>query len=214
MAVLLIAVKHHVFHPGHVGLLAGLVEQDHQDDPLDVLEHDLVALGSADHLNRLVAAELEDVAPMGVDDLDHPAEAAVEEVGELLGTLSSVRGEALGERGEPGDVRRHERALDAPDRGSLRSAALPLAYGGIVSVGIAYTLQVVAQRDARPAHAAILLSMECPFAALGGWVILNEILGLRGVIGAAFMLAGMLLSQLWGAWQKETRPGRSGPDSR
>jgi drug/metabolite transporter (DMT)-like permease len=85
----------------------------------------------------------------------------------------------------------------------IRGAAIPILYGGLVSVGVAYTLQVVAQRDARPAHAAILLSMECPFAALGGWVILNEILGLRGIIGAAFMLAGMLLSQLWGLWQKD-----------
>jgi drug/metabolite transporter (DMT)-like permease len=85
----------------------------------------------------------------------------------------------------------------------IRGAAIPILYGGLVSVGVAYTLQVVAQRDAHPAHAAILLSMECPFAALGGWVILNEILGLRGIIGAAFMLAGMLLSQLWGLWQKD-----------
>jgi len=96
----------------------------------------------------------------------------------------------------------------------IRAAAIPILYGGLVSVGVAYTLQVVAQRDARPAHAAVLLSMESPFAALGGWIILNEILGWRGITGAAFMLAGMLLSQLWGVWQKETRPGRSGSDSR
>ena len=60
----------------------------------------------------------------------------------------------------------------------IRAAAIPILYGGLVSVGVAYTLQVVAQRDARPAHAAILLSMECPFAALGGWLILSEMLGM------------------------------------
>lgn len=85
---------------------------------------------------------------------------------------------------------------------AIRSAAIPIFYGGLVSVGVAYTLQVVAQRDAHPAHAAVLLSMECPFAALGGWLILSEILGLRGIVGSGLMLAGMLVSQLWGIWQK------------
>lgn len=84
----------------------------------------------------------------------------------------------------------------------IRDAAIPILYGGLVSVGVAYTLQVVAQRDSHPAHAAILLSMECPFAALGGWMILSEVLGMRGLLGCGLMLAGMLISQLWGMWQK------------
>ncbi len=79
---------------------------------------------------------------------------------------------------------------------SLRDAWLPIFYGGCLSVGVAYTLQVVAQKDARPAHAAILLSLESVFAALGGWLLLNEILSGRGILGCAFMLLGMLLSQL------------------
>jgi drug/metabolite transporter (DMT)-like permease len=78
----------------------------------------------------------------------------------------------------------------------LRSAALPLAYGGLMSVGVAYTLQVVAQRDAQPAHAAIILSLEAVFAAIGGWLLLGEVLSLRALIGCGLMLAGMLLSQL------------------
>lgn len=78
----------------------------------------------------------------------------------------------------------------------LRMAALPILYGGLASVGIAYTLQVVAQKDAKPSHAAIILSMESPFAALGGWLILNEILSARSMFGCALMLAGMLISQL------------------
>lgn len=80
---------------------------------------------------------------------------------------------------------------------SILDAAVPILYGGLGSVGIAYTLQVVAQRDAHPAHASILLSMEGAFAVLGGWLILNETLSLRGLIGCALMLSGMLLSQLW-----------------
>ena len=80
----------------------------------------------------------------------------------------------------------------------LFQAAIPILYGGALSVGIAYTLQVVAQRDAHPAHAAILLSLEAVFAAIGGWIILGEVLSTRGLFGCSLMLTGMLLSQLWG----------------
>jgi drug/metabolite transporter (DMT)-like permease len=81
---------------------------------------------------------------------------------------------------------------------SIFQAAIPILYGGLLSVGIAYTLQVVAQRDAHPAHAAILLSLESVFAAVGGWLVLAEIISARGLFGCGLMLAGMLLSQLWG----------------
>jgi drug/metabolite transporter (DMT)-like permease len=81
---------------------------------------------------------------------------------------------------------------------SISQAAIPILYGGLLSVGIAYTLQVIAQRDSHPAHAAILLSMEAVFAAIGGWLILDEVISARGLFGCGLMLAGMLLSQLWG----------------
>lgn len=78
----------------------------------------------------------------------------------------------------------------------LEGAALAIAYGGLMSVGIAYTLQVVAQRDAQPAHAAVILSLEAVFGAIGGWLILDEMLTIRALIGCGLMLTGMLLSQL------------------
>jgi drug/metabolite transporter (DMT)-like permease len=81
---------------------------------------------------------------------------------------------------------------------NVLQAAVPILYGGLASVGIAYTLQVVAQKNAHPAHAAILLSLEAVFAAVGGWLMLNETLSFRGFFGCTLMLAGMLLSQLWG----------------
>ncbi|WFS62775.1 DMT family transporter [Pseudodesulfovibrio thermohalotolerans] len=71
-----------------------------------------------------------------------------------------------------------------------------ILYGGLMSVGVAYTLQVVAQRDAQPAHAAIILSLESVFAAVGGWMMLGEVLTTRGMVGCALMLGGMVLSQL------------------
>ena len=80
---------------------------------------------------------------------------------------------------------------------AIKEAAIPILYGGIGSVGAGYTLQVVVQRRAHPAHAAILLSLESAFAALGGWWLLNEHLSIRGITGCALMLAGMLISQLW-----------------
>jgi drug/metabolite transporter (DMT)-like permease len=81
---------------------------------------------------------------------------------------------------------------------ALFQATVPILYGGVLSVGVAYTLQVVAQRNAHPAHASIIFSLEAVFAALGGWLILDEILSVRAFIGCALMLAGMLLSQLYG----------------
>lgn len=90
----------------------------------------------------------------------------------------------------------------------ILDAAIPLFYGGVVSVGAGYTLQVVVQRKAHPAHAAILLSLESPFAALGGWLLLSEFLSARGFTGCTLMLTGMLISQLWPMLSK-----RSSPDS-
>ncbi|ACS81826.1 DMT family transporter [Maridesulfovibrio salexigens] len=73
---------------------------------------------------------------------------------------------------------------------------VPILYGGLMSVGVAYTLQVVAQQEAKPAHAAIILSLESVFAALAGWLLLGEILTTQGLIGCGLMLSGMLLSQI------------------
>lgn len=78
---------------------------------------------------------------------------------------------------------------------SILQASIPILYGGILSVGIAYTLQVVAQQKANPSHAAIILSLETVFAALGGWMILDEKLSARALVGCSLMLGGMLIAQ-------------------
>ena len=84
-------------------------------------------------------------------------------------------------------------------------ALLPILYCGVVSVGIAYTLQVVAQKDVIPAHAALILSVETVFATLGGAVVLGENLGLRGYVGCVLMFSGMILAQ-WHGLRGGTRP--------
>jgi len=86
--------------------------------------------------------------------------------------------------------------FEQPSFAQLQAGLLPLLYASFLSVATAYTLQVVAQKWADPAHAAIILSLEGAFAALGGWWLLGEQLGVRGLLGAAVMLAGMLISQV------------------
>ena len=78
---------------------------------------------------------------------------------------------------------------------NIIKSMIPILYGGFMSVGIAYTLQVVAQRHAKASHAAIALSMESVFAAIGGRIILGEKLPARGLLGCVLMSVGMLISQ-------------------
>lgn len=82
------------------------------------------------------------------------------------------------------------------DIASLASSVVAILYGGLLSVGVAYTLQVIAQKDTHPAHAALILVLESVFAVLAGWLLLGEQFGARELLGCGLMLAGMLLSRL------------------
>lgn len=77
----------------------------------------------------------------------------------------------------------------------LSGALIPILYGGIMSTGVAYTLQAIGQKSAKPSHAAIALSMESVFAAIGGAWLLQERFSSRGYIGCGLMLLGMLIAQ-------------------
>lgn len=79
---------------------------------------------------------------------------------------------------------------------SILLAAPAILYGGLLAVGIGFTLQVVAQKDAITSHAAIILSLEAVFAAIAAWAVLGETLSPRGLLGCALMLAGMIAAQL------------------
>ncbi len=80
---------------------------------------------------------------------------------------------------------------------AILDAVIPLLYGGACSVGIGYTLQVIAQKSAPTTHAAIIMSLESVFAALGGFLILGETLSPRGLVGCGLMLCGMIISQVY-----------------
>ncbi|MFW5713930.1 MAG: DMT family transporter [Brevefilum sp.] len=93
--------------------------------------------------------------------------------------------------------------FESPVPEDIAGGLWPLLYGSFLSVGLAYTLQVVAQRTADPAHAVVILSLEGAFAALGGWLVLGEILSLRDLLGSALILTGMLISQFLGNLRKK-----------
>ena len=78
----------------------------------------------------------------------------------------------------------------------ILQATVPIFYGGVLSAGVAFTLQVICQRTSPPAHAAIVMSLETVFAALAGYVVLHERLGPRDLAGCALMLAGLMVVQL------------------
>jgi drug/metabolite transporter (DMT)-like permease len=85
--------------------------------------------------------------------------------------------------------------FDAAPFGGMERAVVPLLYTGVLSVGVAYTLQVVGQRDALAAHAALIMSLESVFGALSGALFLGEDMGARGYTGALLMVVGIVVSQ-------------------
>lgn len=78
----------------------------------------------------------------------------------------------------------------------IDAAWLPLAYSGFLSVGIAFTIQIFAQKKVKPSPAALIMSLEAVFAALGGCIVLHETLSSAELTGAALMFAGMIVAQL------------------
>lgn len=79
---------------------------------------------------------------------------------------------------------------------SIANAWLPLLYGGLISVAIAYTLQVFAQQNVQPSSASLILSFETVFAVIGGALLLGETLLIKQVVGCLLMLGGILMVQM------------------
>lgn len=87
-------------------------------------------------------------------------------------------------------------ALEQPTWQVLFAAAGPILYAGVLSSGVAYTLQVVAQRDTNPTVASLVMSLESVFSVLAGWVLLKEAMSGRELLGCVLMFAAIILSQL------------------
>jgi len=89
-------------------------------------------------------------------------------------------------------------ALEPVSTVSIMKAWLPIAYGGILSVGLAYTLQIMAQKTAHAAYVSIILGLEAVFAVIGGMLLLGETMSMRMLGGCALMLSGTILVQMKG----------------
>ena len=72
----------------------------------------------------------------------------------------------------------------------------PLVFSGVLSMGVAYTLQIVGQKDLEPTTASLIMSLESAFAALGGWLILHQTMTVWELLGCGLLFAGVVLSQL------------------
>ena len=79
---------------------------------------------------------------------------------------------------------------------AIQAAAVPLFYGGIMSVGVAYTCQALGQKDSDPTVAAIVFSMESVFSVIGGVLILHAHMMWQAYVGCGLILAGIIISQL------------------
>lgn len=85
---------------------------------------------------------------------------------------------------------------ETPTSGSIADCWLPLSYTGFLSMGVAYALQIIGQRDADPAPAALIMSLESVFAAIFGALILHETMTGYEVLGCCLVFAAVILSQI------------------
>jgi len=86
--------------------------------------------------------------------------------------------------------------LENPDISAIMSCATALLYSGVMSCGVAYTLQVIGQKYADPTSASIIMSLESVFAAISGWIILGQGMSITQVFGCVLMFLAIVLVQL------------------
>ena len=86
--------------------------------------------------------------------------------------------------------------FESPSLSSIVSGWLPILYAGVLSCGVAYTLQIVGQKNMDPTVASLILSLESVFSVLAGWLILNQTMTLREFSGCGLMFLAIILAQL------------------
>ena len=92
--------------------------------------------------------------------------------------------------------------LETPSWESICNAAMPILYAGILSSGVGYTLQIVAQKDTQPTVASLLMSLESVFSLVFGWIILKEAMSGVELLGCLMMFAAIIWVQLPGKQKK------------
>ena len=86
--------------------------------------------------------------------------------------------------------------LESPDIKNILACSTAILYSGILSCGVAYTLQIIGQKYAQPTSASIIMSLESVFAAISGWIILGEKMTIAQIAGCVFMFLAIVLVQL------------------
>ena len=86
--------------------------------------------------------------------------------------------------------------FEKPDPAVMLAAWKSIAYAGIMSSGVAYTLQIIAQKDLNPTVASLLMSLESVISALSGWLILHQSMSFREICGCVLMFAAIILAEL------------------
>ena len=86
--------------------------------------------------------------------------------------------------------------FETPDITQLLAAWKPVLYAGIMSSGVAYTLQIVGQKGMNPTVASLILSLEAVVSVLAGFVMLGQQLTMRETMGCAFMFCAIVFAQL------------------
>jgi drug/metabolite transporter (DMT)-like permease len=92
---------------------------------------------------------------------------------------------------------------ESPDWAAVLDASLPLLYAGVMSSGVAYTLQIIGQKDTDPTVASLLMSLESVFAGLGGWLLLHERLSAPELLGCGLVFGAVVLAQAPGFFRRE-----------
>ncbi|MDE6845793.1 MAG: DMT family transporter [Lachnospiraceae bacterium] len=86
--------------------------------------------------------------------------------------------------------------FEKPELGNILAAWQPVCYGGIMSCGVAYTLQIVGQKDMNPTVASLILSLESVVSVVAGFLILNQTMSRRELLGCCLMVVAIVLAQL------------------
>ena len=86
--------------------------------------------------------------------------------------------------------------FETPQMGDILAAYLPILYAGVMSCGVAYTLQIVGQKNMDPTVASLILSLESVFSALAGWLLLGQGLSRKELIGCSLVFVAVLLAQM------------------
>jgi drug/metabolite transporter (DMT)-like permease len=86
--------------------------------------------------------------------------------------------------------------FETPTIQGMINGIYPILYAGVLSSGVAYTLQIVGQKNVNPAIASLILSLESCFSVLAGWAVLGERLSSRETLGCVLMFAAIILAQL------------------